>query len=388
MQGLKGVIAYIAGKGLIKTDIAIENGKITAIGELDVEPILNTDGIVLPGFIDEHIHGAAGADVMDGTEETIETISEYVAREGTTGFLATTMTQSPENIEKALKNVKKVIEKGKYKGAEVLGVHLEGPFISGKHAGAQPIGYVVAPTSEMFDKFNEVSGGNIKIVTLAPEVDGGLDLVRHLKSKGVVASIGHTDAKYSDVEAAVAIGASSVTHTYNAQTPLKHREAGVVGAAMLMDELNCEMICDTIHVSVPAIKIIIKNKPHDKFTLITDAMRAKGMPDGLSELGGQQVFIKNGEARLADGTLAGSVLKMNIAIKNLVEKAGVSFTDAVDFASANPAKNIGLFGERGSIEIGKRADFAIMDKDFNILYTIVDGKIVYKAKKQSRDSVP
>ena len=379
MKGLKNVTAYIAGKGLIRTDIAIEDGKIAAIGKLDVEPIFETDGIVLPGFIDEHIHGAGGSDAMDGTEEALQTISEYVAKEGTTGFLATTMTQSPENIGKALKNVKNVREKGEYKGAEVLGVHLEGPFISPKHVGAQPLEYVAKPAPETFDKYNELSGGNIKIVTLAPEVEGGLDLVKHLKNIGVVASIGHTGAKFSDVEAAVAAGASNVTHTYNAQTPLHHREAGVVGAAMLFDELNCEMICDTIHVSVPAIRIFVKNKPHDKFTLITDAMRAKGMPDGLSELGGQQVFVKNGEARLADGTLAGSVLKMNVAVKNLVEKVGVSLTEAVDFASANPAKNLGLYDERGSIEVGKRADFAVMDKDFNILCTVVGGKVVYKA---------
>ncbi len=380
MKGLKNVTAYVAGKGLVKTDIAFEDGKIVAIGKLDdVEPIFDTDGVVLPGFIDEHIHGAGGADAMDGTEQALQTISEYVAKEGTTGFLATTMTQSPENIGKALKNVKTVREKGEYKGAEILGVHLEGPFISPKHVGAQPLEYVAKPAPETFDKYNEISGGNIKVVTLAPEVEGGLDLVKHLAKIGVVASIGHTGAKFSDVEAAVAAGATNVTHTYNAQTPLHHREAGVVGAAMLIDELNCEMICDTIHVSVPAIKIFVKNKPHDKFTLITDAMRAKGMPDGLSELGGQQVFVKNGEARLADGTLAGSVLKMNVAVKNLVEKVGVSFTDAVDFASANPAKNLGLYDERGSIEVGKRADFAVMDKDYNILCTVIGGKVVYKA---------
>lgn len=380
MKGLKNVTAYVAGKGLVKTDIAFEDGKIVAIGKLDdVEPVFDTDGVVLPGFIDEHIHGAGGADAMDGTEDALQTISEYVAKEGTTGFLATTMTQSPENIGKALENVKIVREKGEYKGAEVLGVHLEGPFISPKHVGAQPLEYVAKPAPETFDKYNEISGGNIKVVTLAPEVEGGLDLVKHLAKIGVVASIGHTGAKFSDVEAAVAAGATNVTHTYNAQTPLHHREAGVVGAAMLIDELNCEMICDTIHVSVPAIKIFVKNKPHDKFTLITDAMRAKGMPDGLSELGGQQVFVRNGEARLADGTLAGSVLKMNVAVKNLVEKVGVSFTDAVDFASANPAKNLGLYDERGSIEVGKRADFAVMDKDYNILYTVIGGKVVYKA---------
>lgn len=379
MKGLKNVKVYIKNVGIVKTNIGIENGRIAYIGnEGNIEPIFETDGIVVPGFIDEHIHGAGGADAMDGTVEALQTISAFLAREGTTGFLATTMTQSPENITNALKAVKKVREKGEYKGAEVLGVHLEGPFISPKHVGAQPLEYVATPDAELFDKYNEASGNSIKIVTLAPEVEGGLGLVKHLSNIGVVASVGHTGGKYADVVNAVAAGATNVTHTYNAQTGLHHREAGVVGAAMLLDELNCEMICDTIHVSVPAIKLVIKNKPHDKYTLITDAMRAKGMPDGKSELGGQDVFVNNGEARLADGTLAGSVLKMNVAVKNLVEKAGVSFTDAIDFATYNPAKNIGVLNERGTIEVGKRADLTVLNSDFEVLYTLVNGKIVYK----------
>ncbi len=379
MKGLKNVKVYIKNVGIVKTNIGIENGRIAYIGnEENIEPIFETDGIVVPGFIDEHIHGAGGADAMDGTVEALQTISEFLAREGTTGFLATTMTQSPENITNALKAVKKVREKGEYKGAEVLGVHLEGPFISPKHVGAQPLEYVATPDAELFDKYNEASGNSIKIVTLAPEVEGGLGLVKHLSNIGVVASVGHTGGKYADVVNAVAAGATNVTHTYNAQTGLHHREAGVVGAAMLLDELNCEMICDTIHVSVPAIKLVIKNKPHDKYTLITDAMRAKGMPDGKSELGGQDVFVNNGEARLADGTLAGSVLKMNVAVKNLVEKAGVSFTDAIDFPTYNPAKNIGVLNERGTIEVGKRADLTVLNSDFEVLYTLVNGKIVYK----------
>ena len=379
MKGLKNVKVYIKNVGIVNTNIGIENGRIAYIGnDENIEPIFETDGIVVPGFIDEHIHGAGGADAMDGTVEALQTISEFLAREGTTGFLATTMTQSPENITNALKAVKKVREKGEYKGAEVLGVHLEGPFISPKHVGAQPLEYVATPDAELFDKYNEASGNSIKIVTLAPEVEGGLGLVKHLSNIGVVASVGHTGGKYANVVNAVAAGATNVTHTYNAQTGLHHREAGVVGAAMLLDELNCEMICDTIHVSVPAIKLVIKNKPHDKYTLITDAMRAKGMPDGKSELGGQEVFVNNGEARLADGTLAGSVLKMNVAVKNLVEKAGVPFTDAIDFATYNPAKNIGVLNERGTIEVGKRADLTVLNSDFEVLYTLVNGKIVYK----------
>ena len=288
------------------------------------------------------------------------------------------MTQSPQNITNALTAVKDVMQKGEFKGAEVLGVHLEGPFISPKHVGAQPLEYVAKPSVEIFNEYDKASGGNIRVVTLAPEQEGGLELVNHLAKLGKVASFGHTGSKYDDVEKAVKAGAKNVTHTYNAQTALHHREVGVVGSAMLFEELNCEVICDTIHVSVPAIKLIIKNKPHNKFTLITDAMRAKGMPDGLSELGGQTVIVKDGEARLEDGTLAGSVLKMNVAIKNLVEKVGVSFTDAVDFATRNPAENIGVLNERGTIEVGKRADFTVLDDSYDVSLTVVGGKVVYQ----------
>ncbi|MBQ7373832.1 MAG: N-acetylglucosamine-6-phosphate deacetylase [Clostridia bacterium] len=381
MKGFKKVRAYLPEKGVVVTNIGFENGKIAYIGDDDakIDEIVKVDGIVVPGFIDQHIHGAGGSDGMDGTENDIQIISETVAKEGTTGFLVTTMTQSPENIKKALSAVKTVMDKGEYKGAEVLGVHLEGPFICPKHIGAQPLEYVAKPSVEIFDEYDKVSGGNIKIVTLAPEQEGGMELVSHLSKLGKVASIGHTASKYADVELAVKNGARNVTHTYNAQTPVHHREVGVVGSAMLFDELNCEAICDLIHLSAPAIRLLIKNKPRDKFTLITDAMRAKGMPDGLSELGGQVVIVKDGEARLQDGTLAGSVLKMNVAVKNLVEKVGVSFTDAIDFATVNPAKNLGVINERGTIELGKRADFAVLAEDFSVLATVIGGEVVYKA---------
>lgn len=379
MEGFKNVRAYVEGQGVITTDIEIENGRITRIGKSEKNGLTREiGGILLPGFIDQHVHGAGGADAMDATESALQTISSKLAEEGTTAFLATTMTQSKKNISAALGTVAEVRAKGVFSGAEILGVHLEGPFISLKHVGAQPIEYVAEPDAAVFDEYMKLSGNSIRMVTLAPEVKGGIELISHLKNRGVAASVGHTDATYADVVCAVKAGAGNVTHTYNAQKGLHHREIGVVGAAMLLDELNCELICDLIHVSAPAVKLVIKNKPRDKVTLITDAMRAKGLPDGLSELGGQQVFVKNGEARLKDGTLAGSVLRMNVAVKNLVEKVGVNFTDAVDFATANPAKNLRVYNERGSIAVGKRADFTVLDESFNVLLTVVNGKTVYK----------
>lgn len=381
MKAFKNAQVYVYGKGVVKTDLAFDE-KIRSIGAntAGCDVVELPDGaVVVPGFIDEHIHGAGGCDAMDGTEEALATIAETVAKEGTTGFLATTMTQSPQNITAALQAVKAYREKNIPEGAAVLGVHLEGPFIAAAHKGAQPLEYVAKPDVKVFDGYNKASGDCIKIVTLAPEEAGADKLIAHLAQKGIVASIGHTGAKYADIAAAMEQGAKNVTHTFNAQSPLHHREIGTVGSALLLDELNCEMICDTIHVSVPAMKLLHKNKPHGKLTLITDAMRAKGLADGVSELGGQTVYVKGGEARLADGTLAGSVLRMNCAVRNAVEKVGMAFTDAVDCATIVPAKTLGLEDRIGSIEAGKAADFAVLDKQYNVIMTVRNGKAVYKA---------
>lgn len=381
MKGFKNVNVYVEGKGIVKTTIGFEDGVITCLDYacgMEELALLDEDMVVVPGFIDQHIHGAKGFDAMDGTLEALGGIAEALPKEGTTAFLATTMTQSPENINNALKAVKEYKGLNKTEGALLLGVHLEGPFISTSMIGAQPLEYVANPNVEIFKGYQEVSGNNIKVVSLAPEVEGGIELVKYLKETGVVASLGHTAAGYNDVEKAVKAGATNVTHTYNAQKGYHHRDIGTVGAALLLDELNCELICDTIHVSVPAIKMVIKNKPHDKVTLITDAMRAKQLEDGISELGGQTVIVKNGEARLENGALAGSVLLMNNAIKNVVEKCGVSFTDAIDMATINPARNLGVDKEMGSIALGKKANLTVLDKEFNVVMTIREGVVVYQ----------
>lgn len=380
MKCFKDALCYVEGQGIVKTDVFFGE-TIEKIGAADIaaeEIKLPENAVVLPGFIDEHIHGAGGSDAMDSTIDALGTIAKTVAAEGTVGFLATTMTQSRENILAAMNAVKEY-RAGEHGGARVLGIHLEGPFIAAAHKGAQPLEYVSRPDAIVFDEYNAASGNAIKIVTLAPEEEGAGELISHLAEKGIVASIGHTGAKCADIEKAIACGAKNVTHTYNAQSALHHREIGTVGSAMLFDELACELIADTIHVSVPAIKLLKKCKLHDKLVLITDAMRAKGIADGESELGGQKVFVKNGEARLADGTLAGSVLRMNVAVKNMVEKTGMSLPDACDLATINPAKVLGIENEAGSIREGKRADFAVLDDKFNVLYTVCGGKIIYKA---------
>ena len=381
MKAFKNASVYAEGKGIIKTSVYFDD-KIRQIGGYvaGAEEIeLPENAVVLPGFIDEHIHGAGGSDAMDGNTKDLAIIAETVAKEGTTSFLATTMTQSKENILKSMRAVKEYREAAGEQGARIAGVHLEGPFIAAAHKGAQPLEYVAAPDVKTFDEYNAACGNAIKIITLAPETEGALDFIRHIVAQGTVVSIGHTGAKYAEVKAAMEAGATNVTHTYNAQSPLHHREIGVVGSALLLEDLYCELICDTIHVSVPAMQLLVKNKRADKLALITDAMRAKGLADGVSELGGQTVYVKGGEARLADGTLAGSVLRMNRALQNMVEKVGVPLTQAVDYCTINPARTLKMENEAGSIAEGKRADFAVLNDKFDVLYTVRDGKIIYKA---------
>ena len=380
MKAFKNANVYVEGKGIIKTNLCF-NEKILSTAEIlgDCEIIdIPQDSVVLPGFIDQHIHGAGGCDVMDGSVTAISQIANTVKKEGTTSFLATTMTQSKQNINKALKSVKEYVALNKEDEAGLLGVHLEGPFISEKYKGAQPFEYIQKPSIELFDAYNKESGNNIKIVSLAPEEEGAMELIKHLSNNKIVASIGHSSCTHQDVLHALENGASNVTHTFNAQTSLHHREIGVVGSALLLDELYSEVICDTIHVSVPALKLLAKCKPNDKLILITDAMRAKGLSDGVSELGGQTVYVKNGEARLENGTLAGSVLTMNLAIKNMVEKVGVPLEQAVDYATINSAKQLKIDNIVGSIKEGKNADFAVLDSNFNVLYTIRNGNVIYQ----------
>lgn len=379
---MKGFINswIVTEEGKIKGNLIIEDGKIASLGNESAQGLMELpeNYTVIPGFIDEHIHGAMGSDAMDGTFKDLSTIAKALASEGTTGFLATTMTQSPENICHALNAVKEYREQNPEEGAEILGVHLEGPFIAKEHVGAQPIEYVQKPLVETFKVYEEASGNNIKIVTLAPEVEGAEDLIKYLVSKHIVASVGHTGATYEDVKRAIAAGASNATHTYNAMKGVHHREVGTVGATFLFDELNAEIICDGIHVSVPAIQLLYKNKPHNKFTLITDAMRAKHMPDGMYELGGQPVIVKNNEARLENGTLAGSVLKMNLAVKNVMKFLNLPLEEVVKYATINPARNLHIDNEVGSIKVGKRANLVVVDENLNVIMTIRDGKVIYQ----------
>jgi N-acetylglucosamine-6-phosphate deacetylase len=378
MKSIKNAKVYMEGRGFISTSLSFDE-RIQEIGaSIGEEIVIPKDAIVLPGFIDQHIHGAGGYDFMDGSVLGLETISATLVKEGTVGYLATTVSASVEKTKQALYSVREYKAMRKSCGAEILGVHLEGPFICHKYKGGMNELYILQSDVNILQDFIQASENCVKIVTYAPELDSDGTFLKALMDSDIVASAGHSNATYAQMQEAVAHGLKNVTHTYNAQSPLHHREIGVVGSALLLDELHTELIADEIHVSVPAMQVLLKNKPKNKVILVTDSMRAKGVEEGISEIGGQKVIVKNGEARLENGTLAGSVLKMNIAIKNLVEDLGVSLTDAIDYATINPAKALGVEKDLGSIAVGKKASFTVLDKKYNVVMTIVNGNIVYK----------
>ena len=377
IKGFKNSL-ILTEKGLIKTNLIIKDGIIDFIGEIEANDLIELDEnkIIIPGFIDQHIHGLGGYDVIDGKVEAIEKIASELPKEGVTAFLPTTTTEEIEVINKSLKCINEYINKDNKDGSLVLGIHLEGPFISNDYLGAQLPEYVLKPNKENFKVFEKNSNNNIKLVTLAPEED--VDLIQYLKSKNIVVSIGHSSANYEDVKLAISKGVSCLTHTFNGMKGIHHREIGTAGSALLFDELYCEVICDGIHVSNPALKLLFKNKPTDKVILISDSVRMKNLNNGIYYDGKQKVILKNNEARLENGVLVGSVLKINEAVRNIIKYTGVDFSTAIKYATINPATNLGVDHLMGSIKEGKLANLVVVDKDINVYLTIRNGNIIYQ----------
>ncbi|MGW7975233.1 N-acetylglucosamine-6-phosphate deacetylase [Staphylococcus xylosus] len=378
---------YVIANGRIYTEnetieqghILIEDGKIVQIAEGEYQGGLTTIDVkgqhVLPGFIDIHMHGGYGEDAMDASFEGLKHLSESLLSEGTTSFLATTMTQSDENIIKALKNIVNYQEQqDSLNSASIVGIHLEGPFISEYKVGAQNPAYVQRPSVEKVQQFQEIANNQIKVMTFAPEVEGADETLSTLHDQ-INFSIGHTVATFDEVNEAVAHGAKHVTHLYNAGTAFEHRNPGLSGAAWVNDGLSTESIVDGIHSHPASVKVAYKQKGNKRFFLITDAMRAKGMPDGEYDLGGQNVVVKGSEARLASGALAGSILKMNEGLKNLIEFTGASLDDLWRVTSLNQAIALKIEGDKGSIAVGKDADIVVVDNDIQVLTTIKSGKV-------------
>jgi N-acetylglucosamine 6-phosphate deacetylase (EC 3.5.1.25) len=355
-------------------DLLIENNKIAAIGKgLSGDNVINADGnYVSPGFIDIHIHGSAGFDTMDGTFDAINAISKSIAKRGTTSFLPTTMTEDKNKIKNAIKNVYK--NKNRVEGAEILGIHMEGPFINPKQKGAQDEKFILKPTIDNFLELCSDYLDIVKLVTIAPEIEGSLDLIKFLKEKGIIVSVGHTDSTYDEVAAGFKAGITHATHVFNAMRGFHHREVGTLGAIFDLD-ISAELIADGIHSVFPAIRTVLKLKGKKNTNLITDAMMAANLSDGLYQLGGQDVYVKDGAARLKSGVLAGSTLTLDKAVKNILANTDLSLYESVALASYNSAKVIGVHDRKGLIKEGYDADIVIFDDDINIKKTIVGGKI-------------
>ncbi len=330
---------------------------------------------VAPGFIDLHIHGYLGEDVSDGKAEGIRKMAEGIAKNGVTGWLPTTMTVSVEQLAAAFETIAGLKEQSKsWNGAAILGVNAEGPYINPKKKGAQAEEYILKPTSEFFKKYADL----IKITTLAPEMDEGYEALRAFKKEtNVLVSMGHTDANYEQAQEAIDNGIGHITHLFNAQTALQHRNPGVVGAA-LNNNVSVELICDTFHIH-PALFSLVAKVKGDKLCLITDCTRAGGMPDGEYDLGGQTFFLNGIKCLLADGTIAGSVLRMNDAVLNFKNNTSLAMHEVVNAASLNPATAIGVNDKKGSIEVGKDADLVIFDENIRICKTIIGGTVRYEA---------
>ncbi len=354
--------------------VQIKDGKIISFhpDETSRDDVILGEGRFLsPGFIDIHIHGAGGHDTMEATFEALDTISSTIANHGTTGFLPTTMTLSLEDIKTAVKAAKEA--QGQVHGASILGVHLEGPFISEFAIGAQNPNFVARPSIENFKKMVGEDISFIKNITIAPEVEGALDLIPFLRENQINVSMGHTKATYKEAMEGIKAGVNHSTHLFNAMTPFSHREPGAVGAIFDTD-ISTETISDGIHVSYPSLRTAYKIKTSEKVLLITDAMMACGMPDGTYSLGGQPVISKGGAARLESGALAGSILTMDKAVQNVYKNTNLPLHEVIKMASYNGAKFIGVEDRKGKIALNYDADLLILDQSLNVEKVFIEGK--------------
>lgn len=336
---------------------------------------------LVPGFIDMHVHGGGGAEVMDGTPEAIRTVARFHASHGTTAWLPTTLTGPLASIERSLSAVAEAqaAEAKERSGALILGVHLEGPFISPKHPGAQDPMYIMDPESATVERLLQAVPGLVRKITMAPERPGALDVIRALRRRGILVSIGHTDASAEETRAAIAAGATHATHLFNAMAGIHHRRPGTAGTCLVSDEVVCELICDGLHVDFDVVQLVLRVKGYDRVALITDAIGPTGCAPGRYRLGTLDILVDEQRSVLASdhGTLAGSVLTMERAVANVIRKAKASVCDAVAMASTIPARELGLAETKGRIAPGYDADLVLLDEAWTVTRTWIGGREIY-----------
>ena len=357
-----------------KKDIYTKNGKIAFSGSAD-EEIDITGLTVIPGLIDIHAHGYNGKHTPECTYNELNELCTEIVEKGITGMLATTSSMTKEQYKFAVTTAKEAIEKGT-DGAEILGIYFEGPYLNAKRKGGMLEKNIRKFDKDEFLELVELSGNNVKIITIAPEIEGNLEGVKTIVESGVVASIGHTDATADEVAEGIKAGISNTTHLFNAMRGMAHREPGVVGAVFDSD-ITAELICDGYHIDERIIRTTYKVLGRDRLILISDMVPAAGLPEGIYGSEGRKIIIKDGTVRLEDGTIDGNINCLSECVRRVI-KFGIPFEDAVYCASYNPAKRIGVHDRKGSIAEGKDADLVVVDDSFDIKYVIKNGEIKYK----------
>jgi N-acetylglucosamine-6-phosphate deacetylase len=385
------MIGTIAARRLLDTDgvveyplISIEDGCVVRIEGLDAKDgrLASAthrfpDATLVPSYIDIHIHGCAGHDVMEATPSAFKAIGDYLASRGVGAYFPTTVTSPQDETLRSLSGMAAEIERSATSqgGAQALGIHLEGPFLSHLKRGVHTDGLLEAPSITMFDRFWQAAEGRICLMTIAPELPGASELIAHATALGVRCSMGHSDAKVCEAEAGFVAGARSATHTFNAMRAIDHREPGLAAYVLDKETLFAEIICDGIHVDPLMVRLYFKAKREDRMILVTDGMSATGMPDGRYMLGDMEVTVHDGRCT-SGGTLAGSVLTLDRGVQNFMEFTGASLKTAVDAASRNPSQLMGIAQDWGRIESGRVANITVLSPSAEVVQTFLAGRAV------------
>ena len=394
---MKAVKALIAGTIFTPAEeirngvILVEGHRIAKVGPReqikipqDAAVIDYQDRTVVPGFIDIHIHGAVGYDLMEATPEAVAAVGKYLARHGTTSYAATTVAASLDRTLNAAQGLSAIIRTSnslqvgsdKITGAQPVCIHLEGPFLNIKRRGAHPASQIQKPSTDLLARFLDAADGTVRILTLAPELEGALALLEFARSKGLKVGIGHSNATYEEAKSAIEAGATHAVHCFNAMRPFQHRDAGIIGAVLTDDRVSAELICDGIHVEPTAIRLLVRSKGIERLILVSDSLSGAGMPDGNYRLGNFTVHVAGGVCRAVDGSLAGSTIRLDAVLRNLSTFTGLSYKECLPCITTNPARILGLEKQKGVIAPRADADLAVLDQQFYVTQTYVRGRPV------------
>ncbi len=377
---------YTPVEEILNPLLVVEDGRILEVASCATREVPGNasvidfgDAILAPGFVDIHMHGGAGLDLMRASLADLPRLGSFLTAHGVTGYFATTVAASMDATCAALGRLADAIEaasepvNGNSVQARPLGIHLEGPFLSHKRRGVHPPENLLAPTIEVFDRLWQAARGHVRMLTIAPEIPGAMDVITEAAKRNVCVSIGHSDAEMPVAQAAVKAGARHATHTFNAMRPLDHRDPGIIGEVLSDDRISADIIVDGIHVDPSVVKVFLQSKGHDRAVLITDAISATGMPDGRYLLGPIEVDVKDGKCT-SNGSLAGSVLTMDRAVRNVTQFSNWSLRDAIQAATLNPARAVGISKRHGILGPGAEADFAVLSPSGEVRKTIVRGR--------------